>query len=82
MSVPLIPGKELTPEQKAQLAKENAAASAEAQRMAADHIARDRAQGGHEKPIVPAVADSILAKLQGEQFEKKPGAPTVEEPAA
>jgi len=82
MPVHLIPGKQLTEAEKAELAKENAASSDEAKRMAAEHLARDRAAQGNEKPVLPAVADSILAKLQKEEFNKKPGAPAPEQPAA
>lgn len=68
----LVPGKPITPEQKEKLAKENADASAEAHRMAADARAQDVAEG-REKPAVAAVADALKEKLNNEEFEKKDG---------
>lgn len=66
----LKPGQPLTQEQKEQLAKDNIAASAEAHRLAAEHNARDIAEGRGE-PAVKVVADLLKSKLEREEFEKK-----------
>lgn len=66
----LTPGVPLTPEQKEKLAKENIAATAEAQRLAAEQRARDFAEGKGE-PTVKVVADALKEKLVNEEFEKK-----------
>jgi hypothetical protein len=58
----LQPGVQVTPEQKRQLAEFNAKESADAQRLAADHIARDRAEGKGD-PAVKSVADMLKDKL-------------------
>ena len=60
----VVPGQPMSEEQRAALAKSNIEASNEALRLAAEHRARDLAAGGQEKPIVAAVADSVLEKLQ------------------
>lgn len=60
----LSAGQPMTEEQRAKLAKENAAETAQAQQMAADQIARDNAEGGREKPVVQAVADSLKQQLE------------------
>lgn len=76
----LVPGKELTPEQKEKLAKENAEATAEAQRLAGEQRAKDQAEGRGE-PTAKVVADSLKSKLENEQFENKganPPAPPTE----
>lgn len=65
------PGVEMSVEDKEALAKSNVEASAEAQRLAAEHRARDFANGGNEKPLMPSVADSIKAKLEREEFNKE-----------
>ena len=59
----LTPGSPLSEEQRKALAESNAKESAEANRMAAEQMERDRAEG-REIPIVAAVADSLKAKLQ------------------
>lgn len=64
----IIPGKELTPEQKEKLRVENAKASTEAHAMAADQRARDL-QEGKAGAAVPAVADMLKAKLVNEEFQ-------------
>jgi hypothetical protein len=69
----MVPGVELTPEQKEKLAKENVAASVEAQNLAADHRARDVA-GGREEPPVQTIANAIKSKLEREEFENTPTA--------
>lgn len=66
----LKPGETLTPEQKAKLAKENAESTAEAQRLAAEHQARDRAEGKGE-PAVQTVANLLKGKLEREEFQSK-----------
>lgn len=53
------PGQVMTPEQREKLAKANEEASAEAQRLAADHRGRDE----RERPVSQVVADSIKDKL-------------------
>lgn len=68
----VIPGVPLTPEQKEKLSKENADASAEAHRLAADARGRDIAEG-REKPAVAVVADALKQKLELGEFEKKEG---------
>ena len=67
------PGETMTPEQKAKLAKENVAESAEAHRLAAEHRQRDIAEGKGE-PAVTAVAGLLKKKLENEEFEKPPQA--------
>ena len=62
--------KQLTPEQKEKLAKENLVESIEAQRLAAEHQARDRAEGKGE-PAVLTVANLLKRKLENEEFTKK-----------
>jgi len=72
MSDPLkdiTPGQQLTPEQKEKLAKENASISDEAHRLAAEHRARDIAEGKGE-PAVAAVANLIKKQLENEEFKK------------
>jgi len=66
----LKPGEQLTQEQKAKLAKENIASSTEAQRLAAEHQARDRAEGKGE-PAVQTVANLLKGKLERGEFESK-----------
>ena len=71
----LVPGQALTPEQKAALAKENVASSNEAMRLAAEHHARDIAEGKGE-PAVTAVAGLLKKKLENGELEKNErGAP-------
>ncbi len=65
----LKPGETMTAEQKAKLAKENAAESTEAHRLAAEHRARDVAEGKGE-PAVAAVAGLLKKKLETEDFQK------------
>ena len=60
----LSAGQPMTPEQKEKLAKENLAETVQAQQMAADQVARDIAEGGREKPVVQAVADSLKQQLE------------------
>lgn len=64
------PGEQLTPEQKEKLAKENVTVTAEAQRLAAEHRARDFAEGKGE-PAVKAVAEILKEKLAKEDFQSK-----------
>lgn len=64
----LKPGQQLTPEQRAKLAKDNANASAEAHRMASEQQARDIAEGRGEPPV-QTVASLLKKKLQNEEFE-------------
>ena len=59
----LTPGSPLSEEQRKALGESNAKESAEANRMAAEQLERDRAEG-KEVPIVAAIADSLKAKLQ------------------
>lgn len=58
------PGQPLSDKQREELAKANAESSAEAHRLAAEHRARDMAQGGNEAPVAQVVAGSILEKLK------------------
>ena len=64
------PGEQLTAEQKEKLSKENAAATAEAFRMADEANSREVAEG-RAKPAVNQVADLLKAKLEAEEFVKK-----------
>lgn len=66
----LEPGKEITPEQKAKLAKENLAISTDAHKLATEHRARD-VQEGRGEPAVQTVASLIKKKLVNEDFSKK-----------
>lgn len=66
----IVPGKELTPEQKEKLAKENVEVSAETQRLAAEHRAADQIEGKNEPPV-KVIADLLKEKLVNEEFEKK-----------
>lgn len=66
----LKPGEKLTPKQKEKLAKENLTASTDAQKLAAEHRAKD-IQEGKGEPAVKAVADLIQKKLENEDFSKK-----------
>lgn len=70
----IIPGVPLTPEQKEKLAKENAEATAEAHRLAAEARDRDQVEGKAE-PVVKIVADSLKEKLENQEFEKKENLP-------
>ncbi len=63
----IVPGVQLTAEQKEKLAKENAIETAEAHRLAAEHRAQD-VQSGAAVPPVQAVADSLKEKLANEDF--------------
>ena len=65
----IVPGTPVTAEQKAKLAKENAAASTEAHRMAAEHRARD-VDAGVGEPAVNTVASLIQKKLENEEFQQ------------
>lgn len=76
----LKPGEKLTPEQKEKLAKDNADASADAQRLAAEHRARDQAEGKGE-PAVKVVADILKDKLMRGDFQKKDDTKTNQPPA-
>ena len=64
------PGEQLTPEQKEKLAKENVAETVEAQRLAAEHRAKDQIEGKGE-PAVKVVADLLKDKLENEDFQHK-----------
>lgn len=61
------PGAALSDKQKADLAKANAQATAEAHRLAAEHRARE--MGEATKPIDQTLADSIKGKLEREEFQ-------------
>lgn len=80
----IIPGKELTVEQRMKLAKENAEASTQAQQMAAEQRARDIAEG-KGMPAVAEVANMLKEKLANEEFLNKgqnlpPAAPANDAP--
>lgn len=66
------PGQPMTEEQRLALGKDNAKASEEAQRLAAEHKARDMEAGGNEKPVQQSVADSVRQKLEREEFSTLP----------
>lgn len=66
----IVPGRQLSEEEKSALTKSNIEASSEAQRLAAEHRARDMAEKGNEKPLAQSVADSIKDKLVREDFQK------------
>jgi hypothetical protein len=63
----IVPGKLLTEEQREKLRVENAAASADAQALAADQRARDLAEGKGE-PVVNTIAEVLKDKLTNEEF--------------
>lgn len=67
----LKPGEQLTPEQKKKLAVENAAETAEAHRLAAEHRAHDMQEGKGETPI-KVIAESLKDKLEREDFTATP----------
>lgn len=71
----IVIGETLTPEQKEKLAKENIIETAEAQRLAAEHRARDMAEG-NAIPPVQVVADLLKEKLLNEEFIPKDNTPT------
>ena len=75
----IIPGKELTPEQKEKLAKENLASTQEAERLAAEARERDIQQGKGE-PVVNTIAESLKEKLENKEFQTTP-APDITPPA-
>jgi len=60
----VVPGQPMSEEDKEALRKSNLEASSEAQRLAAEHRARDMAEKGNEKPLIGAIADSVLDKLK------------------
>jgi hypothetical protein len=62
--VNLTPGKQLTDKEKMALADENARLTADAHKMAADHIARDALAGGAQPPVIQTIASSVLEKLK------------------
>ena len=66
----IIQGKTLTPEQKEKLAKENITETVNAQNLAAEHRARDIAEGKGE-PSVKVIADALKDKLANEEFQNK-----------
>lgn len=68
-NIEIKPGEQITPEQRAALAKENVELSTEAHRLAAEHRALD-VQEGRGEPAVTAVAGLLKKKLEGEEFEK------------
>lgn len=70
----IIPGIPVTEEQKKKLAEENVAETNEAQRLAAEHRARDIAEGKGE-PAVKIVADALKDKLEKEEFSANPVPP-------
>lgn len=71
------PGQPIT--DKVALAKSNAEETATAQRLAAEHRARDLAASGHEKPLLQSLGDSIKDKLEHKEFH---GTPTPEQEEA
>lgn len=71
----IVPGQQITDEQKEKLAKENLAATVEAQALAADQRTRDIAEGRGE-PAVNTIADAIKSKLERDEFENTPPADT------
>lgn len=72
----LTPGQPLSEKDKEALGKANADATAEAHRLAAEHRARDMANGS--TPPVNIVASSIREKLERKEFQ---GTPTPEQEA-
>ena len=64
----LTPGVPMDEEQRKALADANLKESAEAQRLAAEHRARDIAEGKGE-PAVTAVAGILKKKLEKEEFQ-------------
>ena len=70
----IISGIPVTEEQKKKLAEENVAETNEAQRLAAEHRARDIAEGKGE-PAVKIVADALKDKLEKEEFSANPVPP-------
>lgn len=64
--VAIIPGKELSPEDKAKLAKENERETIQAQQMASEQRQRDAASG--VKPVLSSIAESVKAKLERDEF--------------
>lgn len=62
----VVPGQPMSEEQRKAMAKANEESSAEAQRMAAEQIARE----GHEAPVTQVVAGSVLEKLKNLPPEK------------
>lgn len=75
----VIPGVPLTPDQKEKLAKENAAESAEAHRLAGEQRAKDQVEGKAE-PAVNVVAHALKDKLVHEEFENKGDLPDEVDP--
>ena len=65
----LQPGQSLTPEQKIALASSNLKETTEAHRLAAEHRARDIAEGRGEPPV-NAIASLLKGKLEREEFQK------------
>jgi len=65
----LEPGKQLTPGEKAALAKDNERESRETLQKARTQQETDIKAG--QRPVVAEVADSIKEKLQKGQFNKK-----------
>jgi len=72
----LKPGVSLSESDKKALADENAKATAEAHRMAAEARARDMENGGNPATLVNDVAGSIRNKLVNNDFQ---GTPTTEQ---
>ena len=66
----ITPGETLTPEQKEKLIKENISETVNAQNLAAEHRARDIAEGKGE-PAVKVIADALKDKLANEEFQNK-----------
>jgi hypothetical protein len=64
--VDIVPGKELSPADRAALAKENEEASKEAIRLAKEQAERDAMNGGGN--VLANVADSIKGKLERDEF--------------
>ena len=67
----VIPGQQLTDEQKKKLAEENERITAEAHNQAHERQQQDM-QAGEGAPAVQVVADALKDKLMNEEFENKP----------
>ena len=77
----IVPGVQLTPEQKAKLAKENEAITAETQKLAAEARERDRL-AGNATPVVSTVANALKEQLENKFPAPAPVPPAPETPPA
>lgn len=73
----IVPGQPLTPETKEKLAKENIEQSNEAIRLAGEKTKADM-DAGLGQPPVQVIADALKSKLENEEFQNTPPAPTDE----